>query len=366
MAYVAVKGGKIAIEQSILRLKQERLRSGKAASVKTIENSMRLLVDQVMSEGSIYCPSLAALAIKQAEGSMEEAVFLLRAYRSTLPRRYYSTTVESADMQIERRISAAFKDIPGGQILGTSYDYTHRLLDFDLLEESDEQIQKILQQFKEADTDTIIAPESMQMPKVTDYLRSQGFIDPIESDDSEPKDATKETLTFPCPRSMRLQILTRGMTQAVTALGYASLRGYGVAHPTVCELRVGRLPITIADPANGDDEENEYVIGEIKVTEVESLIPVTRRTEDGRKQISFEIGYGIAAGQNETKAIAMSILDQCLMHPESSFATSDEEFVLYHVDSIEATGFISHLKLPHYVTFQAKLNSARKVREEKA
>ena len=257
MAYVAVKGGKIAIEQSILRLKQERLLSGTAAKVKTIENSMRLLIDQVMSEGSIYCPSLAALAIKQAEGSMEEAVFLLRAYRSTLPRRYYSTTVESSDMQIERRISAAFKDIPGGQILGTSYDYTHRLLDFELMDESDEQIQKILRQFKAEDEETAPAPETMRMPKVTDYLRSQGLIAPVKQDDTQPQDATKETLTFPCPRSMRLQILTRGMTQAVTALGYASLRGYGVAHPTVCELRVGRLPVTIADPANAEDEENE-------------------------------------------------------------------------------------------------------------
>ena len=139
MAYVAVKGGKIAIEQSILRLKQERLLSGTAAKVKTIENSMRLLIDQVMSEGSIYCPSLAALAIKQAEGSMEEAVFLLRAYRSTLPRRYYSTTVESSDMQIERRISAAFKDIPVGKILGTSFDSTNRIMYLVLIYETDEQ-----------------------------------------------------------------------------------------------------------------------------------------------------------------------------------------------------------------------------------
>ena len=28
-----------------------------------------------------------------------------------------------------------------------------------------------------------------------------------------------------------------------------------------------------------------------------------------------------------------------------------------HIDSVEATGFISHLKLPHYVTFQSKLDS---------
>ena len=35
-------------------------------------------------------------------------------------------------MVVERRISAIFKDLPGGQILGPTFDYTHRLLDFEL------------------------------------------------------------------------------------------------------------------------------------------------------------------------------------------------------------------------------------------
>ena len=32
-----------------------------------------------------------------------------------------------------RRISATFKDVPGGQLLGRTRDYTQRLLDFSLL-----------------------------------------------------------------------------------------------------------------------------------------------------------------------------------------------------------------------------------------
>jgi len=56
----------------------------------------------------------------------------------------------------------------------------------------------------------------------------------------------------------------------------------------------------------------------------------------------------------------MSLLDQCLERPENGHAVHDEEFVLLHVDSVEATGFISHLKLPHYVTFQSELDSVRK------
>lgn len=361
MAYVAVKGGQQAIEESIRRIKYERVKQGSVADVKCVEGSMRLLIDQVMSEASIYSTELAALAIKQGEGSMEEAVFLLRSYRSTLPRKYYSMIVESETMEVERRISAAFKDIPQGQILGTTYDYTHRLLDFDLRKEKEKDIAKYLKDFLQSKTQE--EPQSLCMEKVSSYLRKEGLLPHIEHDDTAPKDATKQMLTFPTQRSERLQILTRGMTQAVTSLGYASLRGYGVVHPTVSELRVGQLPICIANPNGEECEEDAYYIGEVKVTEVESLIPVTKVNDQGDKELEFQIGYGICYGQNETKAIAMSILDHCLESEDKRYAVNDEEFVLYHIDSIEATGFISHLKLPHYVTFQSKLNSMRKTRK---
>ena len=61
----------------------------------------------------------------------------------------------------------------------------------------------------------------------------------------------------------------------------------------------------------------------------------------------------------------MSVLDHCLEHGDKRFPTEDEEFVLYHVDGVEATGFISHLKLPHYVTFQSKLSSVRGTRDDR-
>ncbi len=82
-----------------------------------------------MSEGSLYDPELAALAIKQARGDLIEAIFLVRAYRTTLPRFGYSEPVDTGAMLAERRISATFKDLPGGQVLGPTFDYTHRLLD---------------------------------------------------------------------------------------------------------------------------------------------------------------------------------------------------------------------------------------------
>ena len=365
MAYVAVKGGTEAIEESIKRLTFERVQSQELLEVKTIMATMRGMVDQVMSESSLYSEYLAALAIKQSEGNMEEAVFLLRAHRSTLPRTYYTRVVETDLMAVERRISASFKDIPGGQILGASYDYTHRLMDFDLIDESKNTMKEWLDQFLNEENTMIDKASLTSLPKVVDYLRKEKLLSEVEDDNTEPIDVTKQSIQFPTTRSERLQVLTRGQTGTVTSLGYAAIRGYGPVHPTVGELRVGKLPLTIGYPTDKtDDEENDFYIGEIKVTEVEAFVPVSSQKENNREEIDFEIGYGICFGQNETKAIAMSILDQSLELGSQGYPTQDEEFVLLHIDSVESSGFISHLKLPHYVTFQSKLDSMRKIKKE--
>jgi alpha-D-ribose 1-methylphosphonate 5-triphosphate synthase subunit PhnI len=364
MGYVAVKGGTEAIEESIKRLTFERIKEEEVIGVKEIIASMRGLIDQIMSESSLYSEFLAALAIKQAEGNMEEAVFLMRAHRSTLPRSYYTRVVESETMNVERRISASFKDIPGGQILGASYDYTHRLMNFDLIYESKEMMKDWLDQYQKEVVEINEDLALDQLPKVVDYLRGEGLFHDIEENNTEPIDITKQSLQFPTTRSERLQVLTRGQTGAVTSLGYASLRGYGSVHPNVGELRVGWLPLHVKHPTSIEDcEEDDFYIGEIKVTEVESFVPVPVKKARGVEEIEFEIGYGICYGQNETKAIAMSILDQCLEDPTKDFPTHDEEFVLLHIDSVESSGFISHLKLPHYVTFQSKLDSIRKIKK---
>lgn len=369
MGYVAVKGGTTAIEESLKRMRYERVRQGAVLDVKTVEAGMRGLIDQVMSESSLYSEQLAALAIKQAEGNPEEAVFLLRAYRSTLPRKHYSRTVEPENMRVERRISASFKDIPGGQILGASADYSHRLLDFELTEEAEEAVRRWLQEFEDTGTAAGEAADALtgRYPKVLDYLRKEGIIPPCLPSPAEPDDVTRASLTFPASRSAKLQVLTRGQTGAVTSLAYAVIRGYGMIHPTVGELRVGHLPIYADSPlAQADAEDEAYFIGEIKVTEVEMLVPETTTLENGEKQLQLDFGYGLCYGQNETKAIAMSILDKSLEHGDKTIPTQNEEFVLFHIDSVESSGFISHLKLPHYVTFQSKLNDVRKTRKASA
>ena len=106
--YVAVKGGERAIENAHKLLAEER-RGDPATpeiALSQIDEQLSLAVDRVMTEGSLYDRTLAALAIKQARGDLIEAIFLLRAYRTTLTRFGASDPIDTAKMTIRRRISA--------------------------------------------------------------------------------------------------------------------------------------------------------------------------------------------------------------------------------------------------------------------
>lgn len=355
MAYVAVTGGREAIEQSLKLLKIFR-ESEEDISISCIKDHMGLLIDKIMSEAGFYSREYAALALKQCEGSVEEAVFLLRAYRSTLPRNYYSNTVDTGKMRLIRRISAAFKDIPGGQILGPTYDYSHRLLDFSLMGGSGEM------EKEEKDSDEeMLSGEDIRCGRVTDLLKEEGVLLRTEKDDTEPFDVTSSLLTFPAPRSARLQTFARSDAGFLGGVAYSSMRGYGAVHPTVGELRCGYVEVCVPYVL---DESEELCVGEILVTEVESLVPSHTETDEDFDKMTLSGGYGLIFGRNENKAIAMSIADASL-ETTGSTPSQDEEFVLMHGDCLEMSGFISHLKLPHYVTFQSKLDRVRAKEEEK-
>lgn len=353
MGYVAVTGGQEAIEASIELLKEYRSGGEEKLELDVIRDRMALLIDRVMSEAGLYAPDYAALALKQCEGSEEEAVFLLRAYRSTLQRNYESVTVSGEDMHIRRRISSAFKDIPGGQLLGPTYDYVHRLLNFDLKEETEEELREWKQRFLEKTAGEEDGVLSDQAPRVLDLLRQEGLLEQVEEDTSEPCDITMEKLPIPAPRSAILQTLTRADAGYISGLAYSDIRGFGASHPTIGELRYGKLEIEVEYPL---DEGEIWYVGDIYVTEVEGLM--------GEKpdKSGIGVGYGCVFGRNDTKAIAMAVLDHALTLKLDS-PTSDMEFVLLHGDCLEMNGFISHLKLPHYVTFQSKLDSLRKRKE---
>ena len=366
MAYVAVTGGREAIEQSLKLLEIFR-ESGEDITISCIKENMGLLIDKIMSEAGFYSRDYAALALKQCEGSVEEAVFLLRAYRSTLPRNYYSNPVDTSDMRLIRRISAAFKDIPGGQILGPTYDYSHRLLNFSLMDEEDEEAEQTEEEMVPDDgeisseDDEEISGEDIRCGRVTDILKAEGVMAEVEQDDTDPFDVTSNLLTFPAPRSARLQTFARSDAGFLGGVAYSSMRGYGAVHPTVSELRCGYVEVCVPYVL---EEEDEICIGEILVTEVEALVPSHTETDEDFDKMTLSGGYGLIFGRNENKAIAMSIADASL-ETTGETPSQDEEFVLTHGDCLEMSGFISHLKLPHYVTFQSSLDRVRAKGEQR-
>lgn len=350
--YVAVKGGETAIAHSLDLLADKRRgdRSVAEVSLEQIDQQLSLAVDRVMTEGSCYDRALAALAIKQARGDLVEAIFLLRAYRTTLPRFGASQPLDTSRMVAERRISSTFKDVPGGQVLGPTYDYTHRLLDFSLAVAGEREV-----------APTAPADTAMALPRVGDILEHEGMLEPAPPAAGKPGDLTREPLALPAARTLRLQNLARGDEGFLLALGYSTQRGYGNNHPFVGEIRFGSVPVSFVPEELGFAIE----IAEIDVTECD-MVNQFAGSHDVPPQ--FTRGYGLAFGHAERKAMAMALVDRALRAEElSEAATSpaqDEEFVLAHSDNVEASGFVQHLKLPHYVDFQSELVVVRALREE--
>ena len=402
MPYVAVKGGEEAIRnaEALLQAKRRGDPTVPELSLEQIKQQMQLAVNRVMAEGSLYDPDLAALAIKQSWGDLVEAAFLLRAYRTTLPRLYYSEPIDTRHMVLRRRISAIFKDAPGGQKLGPTFDYIHRLLDFKLVAE-DNQFPAPVSEGTEIDK---------LVPRVLDLLVQEGLVErgegtgagevgeagvrsqesgvrsqesgvrsqesgvrsqesgvtpsphhPIHP--STPFDLTRQSLTTPTSRDARLQNLARGDEGFLLSMAYSTQRGYGKNHPFAGEIRVGEVEVVIFPEELGF----EVAIADITITEVQMV-----NQFKGSKEIppQFTQGYGLTFGYNERKAMAMALVDRALQAKDLGETlegpAQDEEFVLYHSDNIEAQGFVQHLKLPHYIDFQAELNLIRQLRQEYA
>ncbi|MGK7753938.1 MULTISPECIES: carbon-phosphorus lyase complex subunit PhnI [unclassified Roseovarius] len=350
--YVAVKGGERAIENAHAWLAEERRGDTSVAelSVAQIREQLSLAVNRVMAEGSLYDPDLAALAIKQARGDLIEAIFLIRAYRTTLPRFGASEPVETGEMVCDRRISATFKDAPGGQVLGPTFDYTHRLLDFKLA----------------AEGEVPEAPEGEAkggpVPHITGFLNREGLIQTEDESDATPPDLTREPMELPASRALRLQSLTRGDEGFVLGMAYSTQRGYARNHAFVGELRIGTVEVEMEVPELGFAID----IGEITLTECET---VNQFKGSKTEPPQFTRGYGLVFGQTERKAISMALVDRALRWKElgeddQGAPAQDEEFVLMHADNIQATGFLEHIKLPHYVDFQSELELVRKLRRE--
>jgi len=363
MGYVAIKGGGQAIhgaERAVEALRTAEGEGGTPLTLQTIEHQLRLLTSRVVSEGGLYHPRLAALAIKQMQGDTLEAAFALRAYRSTKPRLLEAPVQHTGDMRVIRRISSAFKDIPGGQMLGPTNDYALRLMRLDLGNESPEAFRSVARTFLDS-IDENDLPDTF--PKVVEALRAEGLLPALQPSRAEPFDVTRDPLIFPVPRSAALATMARAESGSLLAIAYSNMRGYGDVHPTVAELRVGYVPMRIPHPVTGELVE----AGEVLMTECEMV--AMYEDDDSDAAPVFTLGYGACFGHNEVKAISMAVLDRSLqngMRHGPTNPSEDPEFVLLHIDGVDSMGFASHYKMPHYVTFQSDMDRLRATREKAA
>jgi alpha-D-ribose 1-methylphosphonate 5-triphosphate synthase subunit PhnI len=351
--YIAVKGGERAIEASrgLLAAARRGDPDVPELAVAQVEQQLGLLVGRVMAEASLYDPPLAALALRQACGDAIEAAFLLRAYRTTLPRFAYSEPVDTDRMRVDRRVCAIFKDLPGGQLLGPTFDYTQRLLDF------------AAQAGEAPVADSASTADVGPVPNALTQLAREGLVEPCTPSDGdpEPPDITRDPPAYPLPRTGWLQMLARADEGWVLGMGYSTQRGYAHTHPFAGDLRSGKVAVELVP----DELDFAIEIGEVELTECQMINQFV-----GSAAVApvFTRGQGLVFGRGERKAIAMSLVDRALRAAEfGEDATSpaqQQEFALPQGDSVEASGFVQHLKLPHYVTFESELQLIRKLREE--
>ncbi len=353
MGYVAAKGGFDAIRAAEDLVITSRLQSKSSwLELDQIIERLGYAVDRVMGEGGLWDETTAARAFRQAEGDVIESAHLIRAHRSTLPRFGSTDTISADEIDVMRRIVPAFREPPGPQLLGRTLDYTGRLL-----EASDEDdARRAAVEAAAARSEAAAAEpartndtaDQVRVPgRLLDVLRSMDLaVDRRTDDDPEPADIARVPARPGAPRSAVLATMARAETGALVALWYRNILGpdRNLHEVTLGEVRHGRLPVRINHPLI-----NEPInIGVVRVTEVEAIEDLDGTDEDRTK---FDVGYGLTFGHNERKAIAMANLDIALTRAESgSFL---EQSILMTTDGLDSSGFLEHLKLPHYVTFRS-------------
>jgi alpha-D-ribose 1-methylphosphonate 5-triphosphate synthase subunit PhnI len=152
----------------------------------------------------------------------------------------------------------------------------------------------------------------------------------------------------------------RGDEGYLLALAYSTQRGYGRNHPFAGEIRSGYVAWRSSRRAG--------FCGQYRRTADDRMRDGQRFRRAGKRTPHFTRGYGLTFGMSERKAMAMALVDRALQAPdygeEIAGPAQDEEFVLAHADNVEAAGFVSHLKLPHYVDFQAELALLKRLQRE--
>jgi alpha-D-ribose 1-methylphosphonate 5-triphosphate synthase subunit PhnI len=364
MGYVAARGGLEAILAAEELVRRRRAEGNSSwLELDQLTERLRLLVDRVMAEGGLWAPELAARAVRQAEGDPIEAATLVRAHRSTLPRLAVSTPISTDRIEVLRRIVPAYRTPPGPQLLGRTLDYVGRTLDTtdeDDARDAAARAAVARAETVDAATEEASGPADRRPRRLLALLRDLDLVvDRRRDDDPEPYDISRDPVRPGVPRSALLSVMARAEAGALVNLWYRNILGPdGHLHEiTLGEVRHGRLPVEVVHPLTGAP----VTLGEVRVTEVEAIEDLDGVEEDRGR---FDVGYGLVTGHDERKAIAMANLD-IAVHRDGG-RSSLTQSVLMTTDGLEASGFLEHLKLPHYVTFRSMVERKQAVRNASA
>jgi alpha-D-ribose 1-methylphosphonate 5-triphosphate synthase subunit PhnI len=364
MGYAAARGGVEAILAAEELVRRKRVEgSSPKLEIGQIMERLGLAVDRVVGEGGLWAPELAAFALRQTEGDIIEAVQLLRSYRSTLPRVAHAVVVDMNELEILRRIVPAYRTPPGPQLLGKTLDYVGRMLDTDEPDRTD-----VADATDDAAHTAAVGangttgvgeddrPLDRHPGRLLHLLASMDLlVEHRRTDDPDPFDITTQPVRPGVPRSAVLSVMARAETGALVNLWYRNVLGPdGYIHEiTLGEVRHGRIPVRVLHPHT----ERPVTIGTVRVSEVEGIEDLNGPDEQRDR---FDIGYGLCLGHNERKVIAMANLDIAVRRDKG--ASMLEQSVVMTTDGLDSSGFLEHLKLPHYVTFRSMVERKQAVR----
>lgn len=340
MSYTSYKEDASAVAAA-QRLASERRKPGAPGDLAA---QMPLLLDQIQGEAGLFAPALAERALNQTNGELGRAVGLLRAWGAVLPR-LATPTLGEDDVRVVRRLTPTFRNPEDGQYLGVSPDHAPRLLQTDDAPEAE---QTLVEQPAAEPTDAPHTPQPLEFSRAVTDLEASGVI-------------AHGTGAHSGPRSALLAALAQGDTGALTTGAYAVMRTFGnQREPLIGELRTGYVPVQVIHPDLGI----QITLGEVPVCTTE-LIVERRHAPDAQDSPvgRFYLGIGATIGHVERRSISAALLDATCHRDNVEDDVglgmlADPELLTPMLDGAAACGQVEHLKLPHHVQFQSKLNPA--------
>nr|WTB30932.1 carbon-phosphorus lyase complex subunit PhnI [Streptomyces sp. NBC_00830] len=326
------------------------------------------LIEQVCAESGVWAPDAAGRALDQSGGDIARAVTLVRVWAATLPHLPLEP-VEPADVFLLRRLSAAFTNVPGGQWLGPTTEFDSRLLRWDDdLDDSPEhppsgRTPDRASDDAGADAASVSEPGGgsgfqpardlsplppvtrAAVPRVRDLLADVPVL--ALPDEGPGPDPTRVPVVAPVTRGQRLAAFARAETGALVALCHLALATRREA--VLAELTGGLVAVRLPHPRTG----RSCRVAEVPVTEAEVVLDADVDGGPG-----FALGWGATLGGLERRAVSAAVLDGALQDRAASGADDglpDDLALLGALDGLATTGFVEHLRLPHYASFASYL-----------